>query len=52
MLFTFIAPSENKVTTRNGCYKSNPIYVLLKEKIDAPKTMPSQNKFDEKGIRI
>jgi hypothetical protein len=53
MLFTFNARPKHKLTTRNGCYKSNPIYLLLlKEKINAPKTMPSQNKFDEKGMRI
>lgn len=29
---------ENKVTTRKGCYKANPIYSpLLKEKFDTPK---------------
>jgi hypothetical protein len=53
MLLTFNAPPKNKGTTRNGCYKSNPIYLLpvFKEKINAPKPMPLQNKFDEKGMQ-
>jgi hypothetical protein len=40
---------EGKVTTCNASYKFYPALVFLKKKIDAPKTMPSQNKPNEKG---
>lgn len=46
----FITPSQSKVTSRNDCFKRNGR--VLKEENEAPKTISSQDKPDEKGARI